>query len=90
METYSMMNRMQFNLNGTAKHVQDSITCSDSYCLIRCEDLLGCAFTEMTIHSTDTLAAVIECQGGFSCLGSTVVFNKNLKNHKVNILCLGM
>ena len=74
-------------INGTAENLQGSVTCTESICYVQCSGLLGCAFTEFTVESDQT---IIECGGTFSCIGATVIADESLYDHTVKILCLGM
>ena len=73
--------------NVTGELLQSSLNCTSSFCVIRCLDLLSCAFTAMTIESTET---VIECDAEYSCLSATVIVDEELVDHSITILCLGV
>ena len=72
----------------TAERVRHPIYCDDSTrCVIRCENLLSCAFTTIYVDSHET---IIECDGEFACLNAVVIPERRLFMHKMKILCLGM
>lgn len=72
-------------INSTAGILQGTVNCTATICVIRCLDLLSCAFIEITSYSNQT---VIECDGRFSCLGAAVVIYE-ATNQNVDILCIG-
>ena len=74
-------------IDGAADRVQQTSYCSGLLCVIRCSGLLSCAFSTISI---DSPRAVIECEGEFGCLGSTVMLNGSTKNQNVKITCIGM
>ena len=75
------------DVNDTVELIQDTVSCTADFCVIRCGGLLSCAFTSFAINSSD---AIVECNGPFSCLGASVYFDEHLWNHGVRIYCLGM
>ena len=78
---------VQLVANSTAHSLESTVDCVDAICIVQCLELLACGFTTISINSS---VAVIECDDHYSCLGATVIFNEDMLDHNVSILCLGM
>ena len=72
--------------NITAQLLQSTNKCHRDLCIVRCLNLLSCAFTTAVINSTET---IIECDGQFSCVGATIIADAVSVN-SLKVLCLGL
>ena len=75
--------------NESAEMLQGSINCiSDELCMVRCQGLLSCGFTTISINNSSEV--IIECEDTYSCVSMNIVPTHSITNQSIIILCLGM
>lgn len=76
-----------FVVNDTVELLERTLNCTEKVCVIRCLNLLSCAYAQISSNSTET---ILECDDSFSCLGTTFTAGSTALAQSVKILCLGM